>query len=90
MYDRETTSRLGYGPRIGQLKPEKRISRRPRADGKRLAAAATRSVYKAARYSPARGRASGSALREGESEDDAKGDDMTARLADETADEIVG
>ena len=47
-------------------------------------------VYKAARYSPAGGRAGSSALREGESKDGAKGDDTTARLADETADETVG
>ena len=42
------------------------------------------------RYSPAGGRAGGGALREGESENDAEGDDMTVRLVDETVDETAG
>ena len=86
MYDQETISRLGYGPQIRQQrKPERRMSRQPGADGKRLAAAATGLVCKAARYSPAGKRAGGGALREGESEDRAEGDDTTVRLADKIA-----
>jgi hypothetical protein len=47
---------------------------------------ATGPVCRAAQYSPAGKRASGGRLREGESEDEAEGDNITVRLADK----IVG
>ena len=84
MYDQETISRLGYGPQIRQQrKPERRMSRQPGADGKRLAVVATGPVCRAARYSPVGKRAGGGGLREGQSEDEAEGDDMIVRLVDE-------
>ena len=46
---------------------------------------ATRPVCRAARYSPAGKHTGGSGLREGESKDEAEGDNITARLADKIA-----
>ena len=73
------------------------MSRRPRADGERLAVATTGFVCRAARYSPAGRRAGGGALVVGVSDDEVEeaggssseqlneGDDVTVKLADEAA-----
>jgi hypothetical protein len=73
------------------------MSRRPRADGERVAAANTGFVCGAARYSPAGRRAGGGASVVGVSDDEVEeaegssleqlneGDDATVGLADEAA-----